>query len=221
MSRFTAAPFAVAMFVAVAGVLSSSTHADTGVPILRQAPPPAVDPARGDTRDFISRMTIAGLAQVQLANLGIERASNPDVKAFAQMMLKDHSQSNAELRALVTHANVQPPTELDKKHRDLVEHLSNVLPAEFDRRYAQVSIDIHQDMASQLGLRAGGQVPATAAAGSDRPRAATASATAGIEATAGTGGVADADPLSRWAGRTLATVERHLERARQFQQNIK
>jgi predicted outer membrane protein len=166
-------------------------------------------------------MTIAGLAEVQLANLAIQRANNPAVKAFAQMILKDHSQSNAELNALVTQVNVKQPTELDKKHRDLVEHLANVLPAEFDRGYAQASIDTHQDMARLLRVRTGGQAPATAAAGSDRPRAATASATAGIEATAGTGGVADEDPLSRWARRTLPTVEQHLERARQLQQNIK
>ena len=37
----------------------------------------------------------------------------------------------------------------------------------------------------------------------------------------GTSGTGDADPLTRWARQVLPTVEQHLERAQQLQQNIK
>jgi putative membrane protein len=51
-------------------------------------------------------MTIAGLAEVQLGKLASERASSAEVKAFGQMIVKDHSQANEEPRYPAT----QPPS---------------------------------------------------------------------------------------------------------------
>jgi putative membrane protein len=150
-------------------------------------------------------MTIAGMTEIQLGNLAITRASHPDVKAFGQLMVKDHSMANTELRSIAMQLNVPQPTELDQKHRDLFDRLTNVGPTEFDHEYTKAMIEGHQDVAKLLRSRAGD------AAGN-----------AGAGGTAvGTSGTIDADPLTRWARQVLPTVEQHLERAQQLQQNIK
>ena len=46
-----------------------------------------------DSKAFVNDLTIAGLAEVQLGKLAAERGSNPDVKTFGQMMVKDHTKA--------------------------------------------------------------------------------------------------------------------------------
>jgi hypothetical protein len=46
-------------------------------------------------------------------------SGSPDVKAFGQMMVKDHSQANKELARVASQLNVQLPTDLDEKHNRL------------------------------------------------------------------------------------------------------
>jgi len=165
---------------------------------------------RGDTREFVNSAMLAGLAEIQYANLAVERASNPDVKAFAQLMVKDHGVANSELAAVATQVNAVPPTDLDKKHRDIVERLTNVLPAEFDREYAKATIDGHQEIVDLLRARTG------TGGRTDPAAAGTAVGTSGRENTA-----VDSDPLTQWAARTLPVEQQHVVRAQQLQQNIK
>jgi len=204
-------------FVGIAGVVTPRAQTGTGAPV-GQTASRLPDVPRGDTRDFIDRMTIAGLTEVQLGNLAIERSRNADVKAFGLMMVKDHSLANTELRALATGMGIQPPTDLDKKHRDLVEHLSNVLPAEFDREYAKTMVEGHTAVLDQLRRRTGDPAPAAGASAADRPRPAT---TPREPPAVGTSGRDDGDPLTRWARTVSPTVAHHLERAQRLQQNVK
>jgi putative membrane protein len=217
MPRLFATSSVMAGLVTI-GAAVGGAQTGTGASAGQATPQREAGTARGDTRDFINRMTIAGLTEVQLGNLAIERASSPDVKAFGQMMVKDHSHANTELHALATRMNVQPPTELDKKHRDLVEHLSNVLPAEFDREYAKAMIEGHKEVLDQLRKRIGDQVTPAGSSGVDRPRPTTAPEE---PQAVGTSGAADDDPLTRWARTIIPTVAHHLERAQQLHQNIK
>ena len=76
--------------------------------------------ARADAQGFIQDMTIAGLTEVQLGKIATERAASADVKAFGQMMVKDHSQAGDELKQVASQLKIQPPTQLDQKHKDLV-----------------------------------------------------------------------------------------------------
>ena len=203
MAQFNRRSAVVALYVAAVGVLLAQTA--PGLAGRQQPPSRVADFPPGNTRDFIGAMTIAGMTEIQLGNLAITRASHPDVKAFGQLMVKDHSMANTELRSIALQLNVPQPTELDQKHRELFDRLSNVGPTEFDREYTKAMIEGHQDVAKLLRSRAGGPTGSTAAG-----------------ATAvGTSGTIDADPLTRWARQVLPTVEQHLERAQQLQQNIK
>jgi len=203
MAQFNRKSAAVALYVAAVGVLLAQTA--PGLAGRQQPPARGIDFPPGNTRDFISAMTFAGMTEIQLGNLAITRASHPDVKAFGQLMVKDHSMANTELRSIALQLNVTQPTELDQKHREIFDRLSNVGPLEFDREYAKAMIEGHQEVAKLLRSRAG--VPAGGAA-------------TGSTAV-GTSGTIDADPLTRWARQVLPTVEQHLERAQQLQQNIK
>src|SRR5687767_664432 len=54
----------------------------------------------GSEKEFVANAGMAGLSEVQMGNLALQKAQHADVKAFAQRMVTDHSASNAELAQL-------------------------------------------------------------------------------------------------------------------------
>src|SRR4051812_11752069 len=48
-------------------------------------------------KQYVQKMLMANMAEVQLGQMASERASNPEVKSFAQMLVTDHTKANQEL----------------------------------------------------------------------------------------------------------------------------
>ena len=58
--------------------------------------------AAGDkvtAEDFAKKAGAAGMAEVEMGKLGAQKATDPDVKAYAQKMVTDHTRANKELMA--------------------------------------------------------------------------------------------------------------------------
>src|SRR5579871_3208590 len=68
----------------------------------------AVPCARADTevstvdKNFILAAAQGGLTEVKLGELAAEKGTRGDVKAFGQMMVKDHTANNEDLKTLAT-----------------------------------------------------------------------------------------------------------------------
>jgi predicted outer membrane protein len=202
----------------IAVTLSSVTYGLAAAPA-QQPGSPAVQAARPDAREFINQMSIAGMAEVQLGMLASERGTNADVKAFGQMMVKDHSQANKELSQIAAQLKLQPPKELDAKHRDLANRLSKLQGAEFDREYMTAMVQGHEEVLEELRAFTGNQLTTNAPA--ERPRASagqgeqtSAQRGAGSAATGTTGGTQGEQALIQWGTKTVPVVQQHLERAR-------
>lgn len=117
---------------------------DTGAPI-------GTAGASAD-RDWIEDQLEDGQAEINLAQLATERATSPQVKEFAQMMVKDHQAAGDELKQAASAANVQinPPAELDRDHKDLQEDLAKLSGRDFDRKYIDAMVDEHQEAVNEL-----------------------------------------------------------------------
>jgi len=97
-----------------------------------------------EDKEFVSNAGMRGLSEVQMGNLALQRATNAEVKAFAQRMVTDHSNANAELAQLATTKGVALPTELEGEPEIGFEHLSTLSGAEFDTAYMQHVLADHQ-----------------------------------------------------------------------------
>ena len=247
MKRLDFSSAAVAAAIATVGVLlvdaaslagsggTARPQSDTARPKQGTARPGAGQSqgaASSEAGEFINHMAIAGLAEVQLGEMASKQASSPEVKAFGQMMVKDHSQANKELARVASQLNVQLPTDLDEKHNSLKTKLSNLQGAEFDREYMNAMVEGHQEVASQLRAHAGNRMTSKSpAAGAGAPtgepganpgsQGTSKPSTSGPEAMGTTGGNPGEAQLTQWASKTLPTVQKHLERARQLQQKAK
>ena len=163
---------------------------------------------RSDPREFISKMAIAGMAEVQLGKIASERGQDPDVKAFGQMMVADHTKANEELKQVASKAGVQLPAQLDEKHRELAERLMKLQGEEFDREYMKAMVEGHDDVHEQL-LQQAGWIGTSTRDDASAP------------AAVGTSGTLNDDTGARqWAIRTLPVVQQHLQRAREIREKV-
>src|SRR5512132_3382587 len=64
---------------------------------------------------FVKEAAMGGLMEVELGRLATEKASNAEVKQFAQRMVDDHGKANEQLSAVAQQKNVQVPSGLTGK----------------------------------------------------------------------------------------------------------
>jgi len=166
----------------------------------------AAKPADRGTQ-FVEHMMMDGMAEVQLGKLASERAQNANVKQFAQTMVRDHSKAGDELKQITDRNNipVQPPAQLDEKHRDLMNRLSKLQGAEFDGEYMKAMVDGHQDVLDEMQSRVDNKL-----FGPDRDRQVQ------PEKSDNPGEYS----VNAWAAKTLPIVREHLDRAKEVQQNL-
>lgn len=100
-----------------------------------------VSPADGE---WVVKAGMAGLAEVQMANLALQKAQSADVKAFAQRMVTDHSKANEELSQIVTAKGLALPAQLDGEHKAGLDHLTGLSGAEFDKAYMEHMVADHE-----------------------------------------------------------------------------
>lgn len=102
-------------------------------------------------REFATKAATGGRHEVELARIAAERASNTDVKAFADRMIKDHSQANDDLMKITTKLGISIPTEDDIAFRATSDRLSRLNGADFDKAYMSEMLDDHMKDAAEIG----------------------------------------------------------------------
>jgi predicted outer membrane protein len=98
-----------------ATILASLTLAAAHAAQAQTAPaaPPTAAAAKLDSadRDFLENAAQAGHLEVAGSKLALEKARDPDVKAFAQKMIDDHGKAGQQLATLAQGKGYQAPTE--------------------------------------------------------------------------------------------------------------
>jgi len=98
--------------------------------------------SRGDTK-FIKKVARASTNEVALSQLADSRATAPEVKSFATMMVTDHTQANADLSTLAKSKGVDIAKQVDSGNLDGVSSLSSKSGVDFDKAYARLMLDAH------------------------------------------------------------------------------
>ncbi|HWP43713.1 MAG TPA: DUF4142 domain-containing protein [Blastocatellia bacterium] len=93
---------------------------------------------------FVTRAAMDNMAEVELGQLAVERASNTEVKEFGQLMVDDHTKALNDIKGLATQKNVTVPTALDQKHQATKDRLSKLSGAEFDKAFMYQMVKDHE-----------------------------------------------------------------------------
>ena len=95
--------------------------------------------------DFVKKAGEGGAAEVAMGKLGSAKATDADVKAFAQHMVKDHTKANQELMSVAKAKGIEVPTEpgmMQKGMKEKFEHQS--ADKDFNHDYMQHMVKDHE-----------------------------------------------------------------------------
>jgi putative membrane protein len=115
--------------------------------VFAQAPSP--DQARTASQDtkFLEKANQGSVDEIDLAQIALKKATNPDVKDFAQKMVQDHQKLIDDMRPFDTEAGVQPPAHPDAMAEALKLKLDVLSGDAFDKAYIKAMVeDHHKDL---------------------------------------------------------------------------
>jgi putative membrane protein len=114
-----------------------------GVPLLPFAAHATV--SEGD-RQFLIKAGQANVNEIKLSHLATRKASRPDVKAFAEKMVSDHTMLEKKLRPFAMAWSVNLPAEPDADHQAEYRKLRKLSGADFDKEYINVMEKDHNQV---------------------------------------------------------------------------
>lgn len=102
--------------------------------------------ARADeaSADFLKKAAEGGLAEVQAGTVAREKAVDPSVKNFAEMMVNDHTGANTEVKNLASRKNVTLPADLPADKKENSNSLTQKSGKAFDKAYMDMMVKDHK-----------------------------------------------------------------------------
>ncbi|MHC8305844.1 DUF4142 domain-containing protein [Pseudomonas sp. PB3P13] len=94
--------------------------------------------------DFVENAAASSIAEIETSRLALEKSKSADIKAFANMMITDHSKANDELAAIAKKHDIEVPdtTTLVKQAK---EKILEVRDESFDASYADNQVMAHEE----------------------------------------------------------------------------
>lgn len=102
-------------------------------------------PLTGADTTFVKEAASGSLMEVELGKLAQQNATNPRVKSFGEMMVRDHSKANDELKSLASAKNMMLSDSMTKKHKDHVESMRKMSGKDFERHYMEMMVKDHNE----------------------------------------------------------------------------
>ncbi len=104
--------------------------------------------------NFAMKAAQGGLTEVKTGQLAADKASNPDVKAFGQQMVDDHTKANDQLKSVAQEEGMTLPTDVNAKQQAMYDKLSALSGADFDKAYVKAMMTDHQEDVKEFSKEA-------------------------------------------------------------------
>jgi putative membrane protein len=106
-------------------------------------------------KTFVTKAVKGNFAEVELGKLASQKSNSPDVKAFGEQMVTDHSKANDNLKPITDSNGVQWPTQLTDECKTLYDRLSKLSGPAFDKIYIHAMVQGHQKDAKAYEMESG------------------------------------------------------------------
>ena len=169
--------------------------------------------------DFVRDVALKNIAEVELSRMALDKATNLEIKSFAQRMVDDHGAAGRNLKSVLSEKPIEWPVQLDDKHRKIADELAKKQGANFDRDYVKAMVEGHQDLAAKLESRLDVQSLAdwkTAAAGRTDTKAMPEPKIAmrDVQVRPSKSDNEVTMKINQWAADTYPVAQKHLDTAR-------
>lgn len=97
-----------------------------------------------DDPEFMMSAAHSDQNEIQLSRLVLEKGATGVAKEHANMMIKDHTKSTADLKALAQKKKVTLPTDMDAEHKAIAEEMKQLSGKQLEQRFLQQMVTDHQ-----------------------------------------------------------------------------
>lgn len=146
MNRTLLLAGAAAMALTLAACNRKPDEAAMGAP---DANPSATIPTAANEAaapDFVDKAAVGDLFEIESSKIALQRSKNPEVKAFAQMMIDAHTRTTADLKTAIAGSGLglTPPSVLPNDRLSDLTDLTNKSAEDFDKAYMDAQVEGHQ-----------------------------------------------------------------------------
>lgn len=101
------------------------------------------------TQDFVTKAAISDMAEIESSKLAVAKSEGKS-KAFAEKMIKDHTETSTALKGLVTGGKVKAnlPGAMDSAHQSKIDKLKGLSGAAFTKEYDEMQVAAHKEAVS-------------------------------------------------------------------------
>ena len=93
---------------------------------------------------FMKEAVQGGLAEVELGNLAVQKASSGEVKSFGQRMVQDHTKATDQLKQIASTKGVNLPSQPNNMQMAEKKRLEKLSGTQFDQAYMNDMLNDHQ-----------------------------------------------------------------------------
>lgn len=94
---------------------------------------------------FAEKAALGSMMEIEASKIALSQATNPDVKAFAQQIIDDHTKVGNELSSIASTKNMTLPSMLSESHQKDLNDLREKTGVDFDKKYVSMMVDDHKD----------------------------------------------------------------------------
>jgi predicted outer membrane protein len=94
--------------------------------------------------EFLVQAMQDSMAEIQICEMAISKSQNPDVRKFAQSMIDEHGRMGRELEKLAGDKKLEVPRSIRPEQKMTVDELSALQGRDFEQRWIQYNIDVHE-----------------------------------------------------------------------------
>jgi putative membrane protein len=82
--------------------------------------------------------------EIKSSWLALKRSKDADVRAFARLLIKDHTKQQAELARIAKAKHIRLPHKPSKAQRAVIKRLAHLKGDKFDRAYLKAQVKAHR-----------------------------------------------------------------------------
>jgi len=127
--------------VLLAAVSMIACSGERGVEAARDNRPPIASPAE---QDFMMRATEGHMAEIDMANIALQRSDNKDVRDYANMIQSDHKSALDDLTDLMKDKNVSQPGTVPADMKKDIDVMNGLSGPEMDREFINQMVAEHE-----------------------------------------------------------------------------
>lgn len=95
--------------------------------------------------EFMTKAASGGMLEVELGKAVAAKATTPEAKQFANMMVTDHTKANIELKALAAKKNITLPATMGEDHQEVYKDVTEKTGINMDKEYLREMVQDHEE----------------------------------------------------------------------------